>query len=139
MEENPNTLSPEPLSSSDEHTWAMLAHLSVLTNLVTGFLGPVAALVIYLVFKDRSRFVAYHSMQPCLPAHRVDWRWGARWRCLGIHGYYLNRIDWTVVYPSVLRDQLDTIGCIDLWHYWRRTGQPGTGFPLLVSWRLGSC
>jgi len=63
MEENPNTLSPEPLSSSDEHTWAMLAHLSVLANLVTGFLGPVAALVIYLVFKDRSRYVAYHSMQ----------------------------------------------------------------------------
>jgi uncharacterized membrane protein len=41
----------------------MLAHLSVLANLVTGFLGPVAALVIYLVFKDRSRYVAYHSMQ----------------------------------------------------------------------------
>lgn len=63
MEENPKPLPPEPLSPSDEHTWAMLAHLSVLTNLVTGFLGPVAALVIYLVFKDRSRFVAYHSMQ----------------------------------------------------------------------------
>lgn len=63
MEESPNTLPPEPLSSSDEHTWAMLAHLSVLANLATGFLGPVAALVIYLVFKDRSRYVAYHSMQ----------------------------------------------------------------------------
>jgi len=32
-----------PLSPSDERTWAMLAHLSVLLNLVTGFLGPVAA------------------------------------------------------------------------------------------------
>jgi len=63
MEESPNTLSPQPLSSSEERTWAMLAHLSVLANLVTGFLGPVAALMIYLVFKDRSRFVAYHSMQ----------------------------------------------------------------------------
>ena len=52
-----------PLSPSDEHTWAMLAHLSVLANLVTGFLGPVAALIIYLVFKDRSRYVAYQSMQ----------------------------------------------------------------------------
>jgi len=41
----------------------MLAHLSVLTNLVTGFLGPVAALVIYLIYKDRSRYVAYHAMQ----------------------------------------------------------------------------
>jgi len=55
--------SPAPLSPSDERTWAMLAHLSVLANLVTGFLGPVAALIIYLVYKDRSRYVAYHSMQ----------------------------------------------------------------------------
>jgi uncharacterized protein len=41
----------------------MMAHLSVLINLVSGFLGPVAALIIYLVFKDRSRYVAYHAMQ----------------------------------------------------------------------------
>lgn len=52
-----------PLSPSDERTWAMLAHLSVLLNLVTGMLGPVAALIIYLVFKDRSRYVAYQSLQ----------------------------------------------------------------------------
>jgi uncharacterized Tic20 family protein len=52
-----------PLSPSDERTWAMLAHLSVLLNLVTGFLGPVAALVIYLVYKDRSRYVAYQALQ----------------------------------------------------------------------------
>ena len=54
---------PEPLSPSDERTWAMLSHLSVLANLVTGVLGPVIALVIYLVFKDRSRYVAFQSMQ----------------------------------------------------------------------------
>lgn len=54
---------PQPLSPSDERTWAMLSHLSVLLNLVTGIIGPVAAFVIYLVFKDRSRYVAYHSMQ----------------------------------------------------------------------------
>jgi len=52
-----------PLSPSDERNWAMLAHLSILANLVTGLLGPVAALVIYLVYKDRSRYVAYHAMQ----------------------------------------------------------------------------
>ncbi len=54
------------LSASDERTWAMLAHLSVLLNLVTGFLGVAAALVIYLVYKDRSRYVAYQSMQAFL-------------------------------------------------------------------------
>ncbi|MGC9469520.1 MAG: DUF4870 domain-containing protein [Anaerolineae bacterium] len=57
---------PQPLSPSDERTWAMLAHLSVLLNLVTGFLGVAAALVIYLVYKDRSRYVAYQSMQAFL-------------------------------------------------------------------------
>ena len=57
------TVSPNPLSPADERTWAMIAHLSILGNLVTGFLGPVAALVIYLVFKERSRYVAYQAMQ----------------------------------------------------------------------------
>ena len=53
----------QPLSPSDERTWAMLAHLSVLLNLATGFFGPIAALIIYFVYKDRSRYVAYQSMQ----------------------------------------------------------------------------
>jgi uncharacterized protein len=53
----------EPLSPNDERTWAMLAHLSVLLNLVTGFLGIITALVIYLVYKNRSRYLAYQSMQ----------------------------------------------------------------------------
>ncbi len=52
-----------PLSPSEERTWAMLAHLSILLNLASGFLGIIAALVIYLVYKDRSRYVAYQSMQ----------------------------------------------------------------------------
>lgn len=41
----------------------MLAHLSVLLNLFSGFFGGIAAIIIYLVYKDRSRFVAYHAMQ----------------------------------------------------------------------------
>jgi len=53
----------QPLSPSDERTWAMLAHLSVLLNLFTGFFGPIVALIIYFVYKDRSRYMAYQSMQ----------------------------------------------------------------------------
>jgi uncharacterized Tic20 family protein len=53
----------EQLSQSEERTWAMLAHFSVLLNLVTGFLGGIAALVIFFVYKNRSRFVAYHAIQ----------------------------------------------------------------------------
>jgi uncharacterized protein len=52
------------LSSSDERTWAMLAHISALLNLIPpGFLGPIAAMVIYLIYKDRSRYVAYQALQ----------------------------------------------------------------------------
>ncbi len=65
----------QPLSPSDERTWAMLAHLSVLLNLVTGFLGILAALVIYLVYKNRSRYVAYQSMQAFI--FQLIWWFGA--------------------------------------------------------------
>ncbi len=54
---------PAPLSPSEEKTWAMLAHLSILLNLITGSIGVFAPLVIHLVFKDRSRYVAFQSLQ----------------------------------------------------------------------------
>jgi uncharacterized Tic20 family protein len=54
---------PAPLTPSEERTWAMVSHLSILANLVTGFLGPVIPLVVYLAFRDRSRYVAFQSMQ----------------------------------------------------------------------------
>jgi uncharacterized Tic20 family protein len=54
---------PAPLTPSEERTWAMLAHLSILLNLVTGLLGLVGALIIYLVYQNRSRYVAYHALQ----------------------------------------------------------------------------
>jgi len=61
--ESPPLAPLPPLSAEDEKTWAMLAHLSVLLNLITGILGPVAALIIYLIYKDRSRLVAFQAMQ----------------------------------------------------------------------------
>lgn len=54
---------PLPLSPQEERQWAMLAHLGVLANLFSGFLGPVVPLAIYLIYKDRSRYVAYQSLQ----------------------------------------------------------------------------
>lgn len=77
-----------PLSPSDERTWAMLAHLSILINLVSGILGPVAALIIYLVYKDRSRYVAYQSLQ-ALIFQLVAWVGagiivGASWAIVGV-------------------------------------------------------
>ena len=51
------------VSAGDERTWSMLSHLSVLLSLVTGIGGLVAALVIWLVYKDRSERVAFHALQ----------------------------------------------------------------------------
>ena len=51
------------MSAQDEQTWSMLSHLSVLLSLVTGIGGPIAALVIWLVYKDRSQRVAFHALQ----------------------------------------------------------------------------
>ena len=54
---------PAPLTPAEERSWAMLAHLSILLNLVTGALGVVGALVIYLIYQNRSRYVAYQALQ----------------------------------------------------------------------------
>jgi uncharacterized protein len=51
------------ISAQEERTWSVLSHLSMFLNLVTGFLGPVAALIIWLVYKDRSRKVAFHALE----------------------------------------------------------------------------
>lgn len=57
--EREGRISPNP----EEKTWASIAHLSILLNLFTVFIGPLAALIIYLVYKDKSRYIAYQSMQ----------------------------------------------------------------------------
>lgn len=63
--EHPSAIQPTPdsITPEQERTWAMLAHLSMLINLVTGILGPVAAFVIYITFRDRSRYIAFQSLQ----------------------------------------------------------------------------
>ena len=51
------------MGTQEERTLSVLAHLSIFLNLVTGFLGPVAALVIWLVYRDRSSRVAFQALQ----------------------------------------------------------------------------
>jgi len=74
----------EPLSQAEERTWAMLAHLSVLVNLFTGVLGPVVALIIYLMFANRSKYVAYHAMQSFLFQLVVWYGIGVMWGVVGL-------------------------------------------------------
>lgn len=54
---------PVTMGTQEERTWSVLAHLSIFLNIVTGFLGPVAALVIWLVYRDRSSRVAFQALQ----------------------------------------------------------------------------
>jgi uncharacterized Tic20 family protein len=92
---NPALIAPQahstpaqPLSPAEERTWSVLAHLSVLLNLVTGFAGPIAALMIYLIYKDRSRKVAYHALQAMI--FQLIWWYGgglligAMWAAVGV-------------------------------------------------------
>ncbi len=51
------------LGAADGRSWAALAHLSALLNIFTGFLGPVAAFVVWLVYRGRSPAVARHAMR----------------------------------------------------------------------------
>lgn len=76
---------PMPLTPGEERQWAMIAHLSVLVNLVSGFLGPVVPLAIYLIYKDRSRYVAYQSLQALI--FQLVW-----W----VGGGILTGIAWTI-------------------------------------------
>jgi uncharacterized protein len=49
------------MSPQDERRWSILAHLSVLAGLVG--LMPLGALIIWLIYKDRSPRVGFHALQ----------------------------------------------------------------------------
>jgi uncharacterized Tic20 family protein len=99
-EQIPQTPAPlPPLTLAEEKQWAMIAHFSILTNLLSGFLGPIVPFVIYLVYKDRSRYVAYQSFQAFI--FQMVW-----W----VGGLTLAGIAWTVT--SVLSAFIVGLICI---------------------------
>jgi hypothetical protein len=62
---------PGTMSLGAERTLSAVAHLSTFLNIFTGFLGPVAAFVIWLVYRDDSPTVAAHAMRSVL--YQVVW------------------------------------------------------------------
>lgn len=54
---------PVTMGTQEERTVSVIAHLSIFLNLVTGFLGPVAAMIMWLVYRDRSSRVAFQALQ----------------------------------------------------------------------------
>ena len=59
------------MRSRDERTWSVLAHLSTFLNIFTGFLGPVAAFIIWMVHRDKSPTVAHHALRSVF--YQVAW------------------------------------------------------------------
>src|ERR687893_2766532 len=51
----------QTMSVQDERTWSVIAHLSVLLALVG--LMPFGALLVWLLYKDRSQKVRFHALQ----------------------------------------------------------------------------
>lgn len=57
-------LSGQPMQDSEARTWAMLSHLAALLQFVIPFIGGlVAQIVLYVVFKDRNRYVRYNAAE----------------------------------------------------------------------------
>ena len=71
------------LSPQDERTWSILSHVSVLAWPITGFL-PVAPLILWLLYKDRSPRIGFHALQSM-------W-YQVAWLVLGTVGGFLGTI-----------------------------------------------
>lgn len=58
-------LTGQPASASDSRMWSLFAHLSAIIGYVlgVGFLGWLGPLIIFLVFKDRDRYVRYNAAE----------------------------------------------------------------------------
>ncbi|MFC7374597.1 MULTISPECIES: DUF4870 domain-containing protein [unclassified Brachybacterium] len=57
-------LSGQPMQDSDARTWALVVHLAALLQFAIPFFGGlVAQIVLFVIFKDRNRFVRYNGAE----------------------------------------------------------------------------
>jgi len=58
-------VTPETMSAvtPEEKLWAMLGHLFGFLGYVTALGQYIGPLVVYLMYKDKSKFVAFHALQ----------------------------------------------------------------------------
>ena len=49
--------------NQDDRTWAMLGHIAGLAGYLTGIGQYIGPLVIFILYKDKSKFVAFHALQ----------------------------------------------------------------------------
>lgn len=53
----------EPVKDSEATMWAMFSHLAVVLGHFAAVLGWVGPLVIFLMYKDRNRFIRFHAAE----------------------------------------------------------------------------
>jgi uncharacterized Tic20 family protein len=54
----------QPTTDSDVKLWSMVAQLSVLLSWITvGFLGWLGPLIVFLMYKDRNRYIRYNASE----------------------------------------------------------------------------
>ena len=51
------------LATRDEKLWSMAAHLLALVGYVVGVGQYLAPLVLFLIYRQRSKFIAFHALQ----------------------------------------------------------------------------
>ncbi|MBA2693229.1 MAG: DUF4870 domain-containing protein [Rubrobacter sp.] len=68
---DPSYRPPTITATKNERTWSILAHLTTFINTFTGFLGPLAAFVIWLANRKSSPMVASHAMRSVV--YQVVW------------------------------------------------------------------
>jgi len=105
----------------------------VLVNLFADVFGPVVALIIYLVFLSRSKYVAYHAMQSFLFQLVVWYGIGVMWGIVGMSCAVLIGI---VLIPLCLYlDALPPVWhghCPYLWNYRDISDLARSGFQVLA-------
>ena len=102
--------------SGDDKTFGLLAHLSVY---VSTFIGP---LVVWLLFKEKSKFIAYHAMQAL--ALQVAGL------ILGVIVSGISLV--TCGVGSVLYLALIPLMFVPLWGAWKAYSGEWSGYPLLA-------
>jgi len=94
------TANISPLSEDEERQWAMFAHLGILVNLISGFLGVFVPLVIYMLYKDRSRYVRLPiSTGIHLSTYLVGWGRNSSWSCMGYYKFSNGCSGWASLHP----------------------------------------
>lgn len=89
-------LNGQPASESDTKLWSMLAHLSAIAGYIlgVGWLGWLGPLIIFLVFKDRNRYVRYNAAEALNAAITVVIASVVLWIGIGILGVVTFSVGW---------------------------------------------